>query len=172
MDNPAMTEWPKPYEVKSFYGDPDPHHEGVPDRQWELNNLERITPPYRMVLAWDKTKRLNSITVHKKCASSLLLILNKISLHFGSEQAIEANRMHLFGGCFNFRMMRGANKLSMHAYGCAIDLDPESNPLGKAYWEPAGMMPMAVVEIFRSEGWTWGGTWKRPDCQHFEATSH
>jgi hypothetical protein len=164
-----MSKWPKPYEVKSFYGDPDKNSDGEADGQWRLENLERITPPYRMVLAWEPKRRLNSILVHKKVASSLLYCLNKISLLFGSEQAVEANRMHLYGGCYNFRLMRGATKLSMHAYGCAIDLDPEANPLGKRYEEGKGMIPMAVVKIFEDEGWAWGGRWERPDCQHFEA---
>lgn len=157
--------------VRAFYGDPDPDHNGTPDRVWEMEALERFSPPYRMVLAWDTTKRLNSITVHKKCASSLFRILSRIAEHFGSEQAIEANGMHLFGGAYNFRTMRGATKLSMHAYGCAIDLDPEANPLGRRYKEAAGMMPRAVVDIFKSEGWTWGGEWKRADCQHFQAAN-
>jgi hypothetical protein len=169
METRAMTSWPKAFEVKSYYGDPDPHHEGVADRRWEMDSLERITPPYRMTLAWAPMKRLNSITVHKKCASSLLMILNRISLHFGSEQLIEANRMHLYGGCYNFRLMRGSTKLSNHAYGAAIDLDPEANYLGRQYSEGVGMVPMAVVKIFEDEGWTWGGHWERPDCQHFEA---
>lgn len=168
-----MTEnpWPLQSQMKSFYGDPDASGDGVADRVWELNNLERITPPYRMVLAWDKSKKVNSITVHKKCASSLLRVLTKIAEHFGSEQAIEANRMHLYGGCFNFRTIRGHSVpvLSTHAYGAAIDLDPEMNPLGKRWRESDGMMPAAVVAIFQAEGWTWGGKWKRPDAQHFQA---
>ena len=161
--------WPLQSQMKAFYGDPDASGDGVADRRWEIDNLERIKPPYRMVLAWDKTRTVSSIAVHKKCASSLLRILTGIAAHFGSEQAIEANRMHLYGGCYNFRMMRGSTKLSMHAYAAAIDLDPESNPLGMRYREASGMMPMAVVKLFEAEGWTWGGRWKRPDAQHFQA---
>jgi hypothetical protein len=33
------------------------------------------------------------------------------------------------------------------------------------------MMPLAVVEIFESEGWRWGGWFKkRPDSMRFQAT--
>lgn len=165
-----MSIWPTQKQAGEFYGNPDPHHEGVPDRVWELQNLERIAPPYRMVLAWDTVRRVNSILVHKKCASSLLRILTKIAEHYGSEQALEANRLHLYGGCYNFRMQRGSTKLSNHSYGCAVDLDPEGNPLGKP-WDEKTMMPTAVVKIFADEGWAWGGRWHRPDCQHFEAVS-
>ena len=160
--------WPKSRDVVAYYGDSDTGHDGIPDRTWELANLERFAPPYRMVLAWDTTKELHSITCHKKCASSLFKILTSICAHYGSQAAIEAARMHMFGGAYNFRLMRGSLKLSMHAYGCAIDLDPASNALGRPYKETLGMMPMAVVEIFEAEGAIWGGRWKRPDCQHFQ----
>lgn len=166
-----MTEnpWPLQSQMKAFYGDPDAGGDGVADRVWELNNLERISPPYRMVLAWDTSKKVNSITVHKKCASSLLRILTRIAEHYGSEQAIEAARMHYFGGCYNFRMTRGGVTLSNHSYAAALDLDPAANGLGIRYKESNGMMPMAVVNIFEAEGWFWGGRFKRPDCMHFEA---
>lgn len=164
-----MNRWPKPAEVRAFYGDPDPDHNGVADRMWEMNSLERISPPYRMVLAWDTARRLNSITVHKKCASSLFRILEAIAKHYGSEQGIEANRMHMFGGTYAFRLTRGGVSLSMHSYACAIDLDPASNGLGRAWKESQGMMPEAVIDIFKGEGWAWGGDFKRPDAMHFEA---
>lgn len=161
--------WPKQSEVRTFYGDPDPDHDGVPSRVWEMENLERISPPYRMVLAWDITRKVNSISVHKKCASSLHTILTNIAAHYGSEQLLEANRMHLYGGCYNFRMTRGGTTLSNHSYGCAIDLDPATNSLGRKHRESLGMMPFAVIKIFEAEGWYWGGRFTRPDCMHFEA---
>ena len=77
--------------------------------------------------------------------------------------------MHLCGGAFNFRLKRGGNSLSIHSWGAAIDLDPERNALGRRYRAGAGMMPMAVVEIFAAEGWVWGGPWSRPDAMHFQA---
>ena len=166
-----LTHWPKQSEVRAFYGDPDPNQDGAADRAWEDSRLVRIEPPYRMVLAWDPTSRVKTIRVHEKCSASLLRVLLQITTIYGSEQLIEANRLHLFGGCYNFRTMRGSTKLSMHAYGCAIDLDPEYNYLGRPYREADGMMPMAVVEAFEAEGWTWGGRWKRPDCQHFQAAT-
>ena len=57
----------------------------------------------------------------------------------------------------------------MHSYGCAIDLDPANNPLGRAWRSDAGMIPRFVIEAFTAEEWTWGGRWARPDPQHFQA---
>ena len=162
-------QWPHQSQARSFYGDPDPDHDGFPNRAWEDANLVLLPPPFRMVLAWQKMQCVRNIRVHRKCEDSLISVLTNIACHFGSEQALEANGLHLFGGCYTFRTMRGGTSLSMHSFGCAIDLDPERNPLGKPYDEKAGMMPMEVVRMFESEGWVWGGRWKRPDCQHFQA---
>ena len=37
--------------------------------------------------------------------------------------------LDLFGGCFNYRPMRGGTALSMHSWGIAYDGDPERNQL-------------------------------------------
>jgi hypothetical protein len=75
--------------------------------------------------------------------------------------------MHLFGGAYNFRVMRGGSSLSMHAYGCAVDFDPARNGFGSR--NPYLAKCPAVLEAFKREGWTWGGTWKKPDGMHFQA---
>lgn len=164
-----MTIWPLQRDCPNYYGNPDPNGDGVPDRAWEDANLTRITPPYRMVLAWDTGTPVKTIRVHKKCALSLSSILVAVATHYGSQEAIEAARMHLYGGCYNFRLMRGGVRLSMHSYACAIDLDPEKNPLGKKWREGMGMMPRPVIDAFKAEGWEWGGNWSNPDAQHFQA---
>jgi hypothetical protein len=80
--------------------------------------------------------------------------------------------MHLYGGTYNYRRISGSSNLSLHAFGAAIDLDPDHNPLGMPWRADAGMMPMEVVEIFEAEGWKWGGRFQsRKDCMHFQATS-
>jgi hypothetical protein len=84
-----------------------------------------------------------------------------------SQARIEANHLHLFGGSYNFRLMRGSNQLSMHSWGCALDLDPEGNPFGRN--RAKCRMPAPVVEAFQAEGFEWGGRWKRPDAMHFQA---
>jgi hypothetical protein len=112
---------------------------------------------------------VSSVLVHRKCSDSLLRILGAIKDHYGSQAAIDAARMHLFGGVYNFRLMRGGSSLSIHSWGAAIDLDPERNGLGVKYNAAKGMMPAPVIAAFEKEGWTWGGRWKRPDAMHFQA---
>ncbi|WP_229002018.1 hypothetical protein [Rhizobium sp. AB2/73] len=62
---------------------------------------------------------------------SLGRILNKIWQDFGCNQkAVEVANLHLIGGGYNWRQMRGISRLSMHALGCAVDIDPDHNSLG------------------------------------------
>lgn len=164
-----MTTWPKQSEMSAFYGNPDTNRDGQADRAWESANLIRITPAYRLVLAWDTSRSVSSILVHKKCADSLSRVFAAILAHYKTQAAIDAARMHLFGGVYNFRLMRGGSSLSIHSWGAAIDLDPERNGLGVKRVEGKGQMPMEVVRIFEAEGWVWGGRWKRPDQMHFQA---
>ena len=164
-----MNSWPSQSaeSMNRFYGDPDVNHDGRADAAWMKANLVRVKPPYRM--AWSWGGEVASITVHKRCAESLLRALDGVARHFGSQEAIERARMHLCGGAFNFRLQRGGSTLSIHSWGAAIDIDPECNRLGRRYAPQQGMMPMAVVELFAAEGWEWGGRWSRPDAMHFQA---
>lgn len=162
--------WPHQSELRSFYGNPDTDANGLPDPAWEKANLTNVAPPYRMVLAWNVGQAIKTIRVHKKCALSLLSVLQKVNgLYEGDQAKLEDARLHLYGGAYNFRLMRGGSRLSVHSWGAAIDIDPSNNPLGK-HWVPhEGMIDMRVVEFFEQAGWIWGGRWHRPDCQHFQA---
>jgi hypothetical protein len=46
-----------------------------------------------------------------------------------TEEKIKALQLDDFGGCFNYRKMRGGTQLSLHSWGVAIDLDPDRNLL-------------------------------------------
>ena len=77
---------------------------------------------------------------------------------------------------------------SMHAYGEAIDLNPVENPYvgcGMTRDKTAlsylnrtnvrrGMVTPAVVAVFASVGWGWGGSWfgATKDYMHFSSTGH
>lgn len=82
---------------------------------------------------------------------------------------------------FNYRVVTGGKKLSMHSYGYAIDINPWQNPYikgnivlppGAAYdRRKPGTLTYGspIVKTFISLGWTWGGNWKSlKDYQHFE----
>lgn len=83
-------------------------------------------------------------------------------------------------GCFNVRPIRGKEDehkqammdgnlelamgyMSVHSWGCAIDINPKENPLGK---KPK--MSKELVDCFKDAGFDWGGDWKRKDGMHFQ----
>lgn len=71
-------------------------------------------------------------------------------------------------GGFNYRNIRGGNRLSQHAFGTAIDINAEANPfLGKGQAVVTDLPPN-TADIAKKWGLEWGGTWSRPDAMHFE----
>ena len=153
--------------LDKFYGNPVGQH-GQANKTWEKKNLILVPVPYKMVLAWDDSKLVKSILIHVKCAGSLAIILHAILGEYGSQVAIEDAGLSLFGGSYTYRRIEGSHRLSTHAWGAAIDLDPEHNAMGSRKWS----MPKDVVNIFEAQGWTWGGRWKhRPDPMHFQAAN-
>ncbi len=83
---------------------------------------------------------------------------------------------------FNYRYVTGSgSRLSKHAYGRAIDINPSQNPYIKgdtvlpegAKYDPDvdGTLTAdhPVVRAFLQLGWEWGGNWiSCKDYQHFE----
>jgi hypothetical protein len=82
---------------------------------------------------------------------------------------------------FNYRPIAGMARLSNHAYGRALDINPRLNPYVRAAdgvtlppgarYEPIarGTITPSIAELFKSRGWKWGGDWEsHKDWQHFE----
>ncbi len=93
------------------------------------------------------------------------------------ELSMEANNT----SAFNYREITGGGRLSNHASGRAIDINPLQNPYIKndivlphgAKYDPsiAGTFTSdhPIVRAFLQLGWVWGGNWTSPrDYQHFE----
>lgn len=164
--------WPRQAGVPAFFGAIELGPDGLPTERWQARALTTLPLPYPMRLSWETQTTVRKITCHRAVASSLRDCLAGILAHYGSLEAVQAAGMDLYGGCYNFRPMRGSHVLSMHSYGIAIDLDPEHNPMGRKWCDGKGMMPLEVVKIFEGAGWTWGGRWTtRPDAMHFQAAS-
>lgn len=155
-------------ELNNFYGNPDRNSDGRPDPKWEAENLIKIKPPYPMFWSWDKGRMVGAITLHKKCAPAFLASLEGIRDTFNQFER-KKFQLDMCGGGYNFRLMRGGNRLSVHSWGAALDLAPEINFLGRRHDTGLGMMPKEAVSIFQKNGLKWGGKWTRPDAQHFQA---
>lgn len=78
-------------------------------------------------------------------------------------------------GTFNWRKIAKTQRLSVHSFGAAIDLDVKYSN----YWQWSGgkpgnvpvyenRIPMQIVDIFEHHGFIWGGRWYHYDTMHFE----
>lgn len=102
------------------------------------------------------------------------------------ERSMRANNTY----CFCYRKVAGSQKLSKHARGLAIDINPLYNPCvrtgrnGQRIIQPATAQKYAnrsrqfaykidkgdlCYRLFIQHGFRWGGSWKSlKDYQHFE----
>lgn len=71
---------------------------------------------------------------------------------------------------YNSRSKRGGGGLSLHSYGIALDINPSANPQqGGARSEIQTDIPASIIEVFRKNGFQWGGDWiGEADPMHFE----
>jgi hypothetical protein len=158
--------------LEAFYSQHQLRPDGRPTVSWERDHLVTIATPYPLTLSWDLSKEVRKITCHRLVSESLTRVLAGILAHYGTLAAVKTARMHLYGGCYNYRRISGSGRLSTHAWGAGVDIDPDRNPLGAPHAPELGMMPLEVVALFEAEGWKWGGRFvSRPDCMHFQATS-
>jgi len=88
--------------------------------------------------------------------------------------------------CFNYRQVIGSRRLSQHALGMAIDINPRQNPfiyssdkkypLNSIYdTEVLGTVFGGGIceEVFKKYNWKWGGDWRSfKDYQHFSKNGH
>jgi hypothetical protein len=122
-----------------------------------------------MILAWDRSVKVTSMRCHKLIATNLMNIFNDILKEYGLLKIQELG-INIFGGCFNYRKMRGGNDWSKHSWGIAIDLDPERNKLKEtkrtARFAKDEYKPM--IDIFYKWGFVSLGVEKGYDWMHFQ----
>lgn len=87
--------------------------------------------------------------------------------------------------CFNYRTVVGSKRISKHAMGLAVDVNPLQNPCikhgrvhpetAKDYVDRTQDFPHKIdkddfcKKVFTSHGFSWGGNWGgSKDYQHFE----
>lgn len=142
----------------AFFGDPR-------KADFQSVNMITIIPPFQMY--YDKHP-LKGINVNKKIASSLLAVFNEILEKCGHDQKkIDEIGASVYGGCYNFRPIRGSSNLSNHAFAAAIDIDPDHFPLGSTKKQSS-----IIYKAFLNQGALSGADYKgRKDPQHYEFVS-
>ena len=156
---------------------------------------------YLRVLHYNKDREIlkGELICHKDIADDLLAIFQELykaaypiermvlidEYDADDEASMRANNT----SAFNFRYASGMKRLSRHAQGMAIDINPLYNPLVKerggrtmfypsnaeAYIDRSKYFPYKIenedlcVRLFKKHGFLWGGDWKSSkDYQHFE----
>ena len=145
--------WPRPdaSSLEKFYGEPG-----------DESQLVSLMVP-TLGVEYDG-KPVKSIRCHHRVAEPLQRVLTELAA------GPHAGLLKRYAGCYNLRKKPGGNSYSLHAYGAAIDLDPESNAFHDS-WPMQSTMPLEVMETFAKEGFKSGGSSWGFDSMHYEATN-
>lgn len=152
-------------EVYKVFGNPGA---GTADPKWERENIVKVEIPGVP----------KPVRIHRLVEPYLREAVRR------ARAVCPDHQIQVLGGHV-FRHMRHdpARPLSMHAFGCAVDVNPAMNaahefnaknpapaPFGDSWakrW-PAGL-PRGFVAAFQSVGFAWGGNWRTfCDPMHFE----
>jgi len=147
-------------QIISKYGKPNVTGEGY---------LVTINLPYPMRLAWDTDTIVHKMRCHKLVADKFLAVFNEIHREYGYAKIKELG-IDLFGGCFNFRKMRGGNDWSTHSWGISLDLDPARNQLKETSKTARFARPeyKKMIDIFYKHGFIGLGPEQNRDWMHWE----
>ena len=153
------------YNWKDSYLDPT---SGNPFPSWELEHMMILSFPIgvKIPLSWNKDQSISGVKINKAVLKPFQIFFNAI------EQQNFWSFLSPYGGGYTFRRKRVSHMLSLHAFGGALDFNPQHNPMVKGIvsnWE-IGAKPFAmdlrIVEIARECGIKWGGDFDDP--MHFQ----
>jgi hypothetical protein len=128
--------------------------------------LTTITPPFQLLY---DGKPVKTMRCHKLVAEKFMAIFTEILQVYGIEKINELG-INKYGGCFNFRKMRGGSDYSRHSWGVAIDLDAARNQLNETSKTARFARPeyKEMIDIFYKHGFVSLGREKNYDWMHFE----
>lgn len=129
------------------------------------NNLVTITWCPKLVGTKLKISKINNVHLQ----------LQKVSDELDKHPELQK---YLQGATtFNWRIIKGTNRLSTHSFGTSIDLNIKYSN----YWQwdcrctdesqelkYRNQIPQLIVHIFEKYGFIWGGKWYHYDTMHFE----
>lgn len=149
--------WPRQPDVERVFGAPG-------------QNQVRLQLPFTMWLDWEEATSIGSFLLHEKVHDSARRCFERIADAYDAERRA-ALGLDRFGGCSVIRDMRGGSRLSMHAWGIAIDFNPARNALrwgrDRAHLARAGCD--TFWKIWEGEGWLSLGRTRNFDWMHVQA---
>lgn len=157
---PKVDDLPRQRDLAAFYGNPGPEIQ---------SRLVTVDLPYPLRLDYDLGTVVRRVTLHRRCAPSLVEALVAVRAEYGAGRQIELG-LDRYAGGYMHRKMRGGSSWSTHAYGCATDWNAAPNGLTtrcpKALF--CGPEYKPFLDIMESHGWLpavrlWGA-----DAMHFQ----
>lgn len=151
----AATSWPFQKNRVSFYGNPG-----------NVKCTQGVVT-LKANLVYDGSP-VKTFRCHNLCEDSFQAIFDETLFHYG-ESTWRKLRLDVFGGCYNLRKMRGGTSWSDHAFGAAVDLDPERNSLHSNKTKASFAKPEYVPfwNIVEAHGAVSLGREKDYDWMHF-----
>ncbi len=168
----------------------------------ENDNIALSELRYLRVLhvGFDGETHIGELMVHQSIAEDILEIMSELYRQnypiekmllideYGADD--ESSMSENNTSAFNYREIAGSSRLSRHALGLAIDINPRYNPYvkqtgdgevlvspanGGEYADRSQEFPYKIAEgdlclqLFAEHGFAWGGYWNSvKDYQHFE----
>lgn len=175
-----------------FYPDLEAAIEGTTAPEEIIKQLELVPVNY---LNFDFRPRVGQLVVAQSVAGEIQEIFGRIRdgrfpirsivpmTHFGENDFESIDKDNCSAYCCRF--VAGTDRLSQHAFGRAVDINPLENPYmnsdGSAHEGSFPYRPYdeaapgtilrggVVVAAFLDKGWEWGGDWTDGaiDLQHF-----
>ena len=113
-------------------------------------------------------------TVRATTISGVADQLEKVSRELDTLPADMIRYLVPMSGIYNCRPIAETNRLSVHAFGAAIDINAKYGNYwlwskradGTIVWR--NQISQRIVEIFERHGFIWGGRWYHFDSLHFE----
>jgi hypothetical protein len=144
--------------VKEAFGEPavrwlGPERFGL-DPVWERANITVEDVPV-----------LGPVACHRAVLPALRAAMAELDRR-GQGWLVDTSQPH---DCYKPRLINpgpgaaGVARLSRHAWGIAVDLNPLTNPPGRA-----PVQADELVMVMQRHGFTWGGHWLRPEGAYFE----
>ncbi len=167
-----MSSWPHEdvQALNAFYGDPRGAN-GEASSSWQAANLVAWSPPYPMFYSDGKRTPLPHLRVHRKCLSTFSEAFAEALATLGHDYLV-AHRLDISGGTFCYRLERGGSRLSVHSWGCAIDMDPAHNPFPRQWKPNCGMLDLKFAGILQKHGFCWRGAAHDIDAMHAQLCIH
>ena len=173
---------------------------GVSYQENDTVSLEELRYLRVLHMGFDGQAHIGELIVNQLIAEDILAIMRELYRQsypiekmllidtYGAEDALSMADNNT--SAFNYREIAGSSRLSKHAKGLAIDINPLYNPYvkqegdgqvtvsppeGAAYADRGGDFPYKIegdglcCQLFGEYGFTWGGSWNSvKDYQHFE----